>query len=281
MKKRRHKRNVKIVFPSTITSFAMIFGFIAILLASTGHITKACYMVLISQLMDGLDGKVARFTNTASEFGIQYDSLADLVAFGVAPCVIYSHFYLHQQVTDSLFYLLPIMFLTCGAIRLARFNVTASIYGKTHFTGLPIPAAAFALVMGPLFYEWSNNPESLIYQIGLATHFTQEKFFQASIITIILLSLSMISTIKFDTPGTFWIRKFPIKWVNFAVLLGFFSIWIFESFPMFGVSIALYYLISMYARAIYYRLRRIDPANGQPLDESVDYHNDSASDPIT
>lgn len=274
MKKRRHKRNVKIVFPSTITSFAMIFGFIAILLASTGQFSKACYMVLISQLMDGLDGKVARFTNTASEFGIQYDSLSDLVAFGVAPCVIYSHFYLHQQVTDSLFYLLPIMFLTCGAIRLARFNVTASIYGKTHFTGLPIPAAAFALVMGPLFYEWSNNADSLIYKLGWAHHFTKENFFQASVVMIVILSLSMISTIKFDTPGTFWIRKFPVKWINFVVLGAFFSIWIFEAFAMFGVAITFYYLISMYGRAIYYRVRRIDPVHGVPIEGSMDYHDD-------
>ena len=254
--KRNKNRNVKIIFPSTITTFAMIFGFIAILLANNHQFIKAAYMVMIAILMDGLDGKVARFTNTASEFGIQYDSLSDLVAFGVAPCVIYARFYLHEQVNDQVYYLLPIMFLVCGAIRLARFNVTASIYGKTHFTGLPIPAAAFMVVSGPLFFDWANR-YPLFEDWGYSPAISKENMFQISIVVLIALSLSMISTLKFDTPGGFWLRKFKYKPLNYVVLLLCLSINLI-SFALFAVVISLYYLLAMYSRSFYEKVRKTE-----------------------
>ncbi len=252
---KRKKRNVKIIFPSTITTFAMTFGFISILLATDGKIVYASYMIMVAMIMDGLDGKVARYTNTASEFGIQYDSLSDLVAFGVAPCVVYSRFYLYQQVTDTVFYLLPIMFLVCGAIRLARFNVTASIYGKAFFTGLPIPAAAFAVVVSPIFFEWSTQ-QPMLEKWGLLPYLTKENFFRASIVVIIALSLSMISTLRFDTPGSFWLTKFKYKPLNYIVLGAFCSL-LFIHFSVFAVAICLYYLISIYFRAGYNKLYKI------------------------
>ena len=258
VKNKRKKRNVKIIFPSTITTFAMVFGFIGILLATSGveKFTTAGYMVMIAIIMDGLDGKVARFTNTASEFGIQFDSLSDLVAFGVAPCVIYFHFYLHQQVTDQVYYLLPVMYLICGAIRLARFNVTASIYGKSYFTGLPIPAAAFMVVTGPIFYEWCTTVE-VFKTWGWDQYLTKANFFQASIVVIIALSISMISTLRFDTPAGFWFRKFKYKPLNYVVLIFFLSL-NFISFAFFALSISLYYLLSMYLRALYHKIRHTE-----------------------
>ncbi len=250
----RKKRNVKIIFPSTITSFAMTFGFIAILLATNGRIIYASYLIMVALVMDGLDGKVARFTNTASEFGIQYDSLSDVVAFGVAPCVVYSRFYLHEQVSDSVFYLLPIMFMVCGAIRLARFNVTASIYGKSHFTGLPIPAAAFIVVTGPLFYQWAGT-QDYFRDWGLNLYLSKESMFRFSILIIIALSLSMISTVRFDTPGTFWLGKFKYRPANYLVIAAFLAL-NFIDFAVFAMGISLYYLLSMYLRALYYRIHK-------------------------
>ena len=250
----RKKRNVKIIFPSTITTFSMTFGFIAILLATNGKIINASYMIMISMLMDGLDGKVARYTNTASEFGIQYDSLSDLVAFGVAPCVVYSRFYLHEQVSDSVFYLLPIMFMVCGAIRLARFNVTASIYGKKHFTGLPIPAAAFMVVSTPLFYQWAGTLDYFRdWYPGL--FLSKELLFRLSIVLIIALSLSMISTMRFDTPGTFWLGKFKYRPANYLVMAAFLALNLID-FSVFAMGISVYYLLSMYGRALYYRIHK-------------------------
>lgn len=254
---KRHKRNVKIIFPSTITSFSIVIGFVSILLATNGQINKACYLVMICILMDGLDGKVARLTNTASEFGIQYDSLADIIAFGVTPCVIYARFFLHQQDTDQIYYLLPMMFLICGAIRLARFNVTASVYGKSYFTGLPIPAAAFMVVMLPLFHHWGQN-NSLISDLGFEKYFTLESFFQFSMFFIPALAWSMISTLKFDTPGGFWLRKFKIKYINYVVILLFLSL-ILVDFSVYGVAISVYYLLFNYVRGLHERTQRNHP----------------------
>ena len=253
---KRKKRNVKIIFPSTITTFAMIFGFVSILLATNGQILKACYLIMIAMIMDGLDGKVARFTNTASEFGIQYDSLSDLVAFGVAPCVVYSRFYLHQQVTDQVYYLLPIMFLVCGAIRLARFNVTASIYGKSYFTGLPIPAAAFTVASWPIFFSWASTSPT-IEKLGLREYLMEDNLFEFSIIMIIALSLSMISTWRFDTPEGFWFRKFRYKPLNYLVIIAVVSLNLIH-LAIFTMAMWVYYLTSMYARILYDRIRKTE-----------------------
>lgn len=251
---KRHKRNVKIIFPSTITTFSMVIGFVAILLATNGQILRACYLIMVCILMDGLDGKVARLTNTASEFGIQYDSLADLVAFGVTPCVIYARFFLHQQETDQIYYLLPMMFLICGAIRLARFNVTASVYGKSFFTGLPIPAAAFMLAMLPLLHHWGTN-STFITEMGWAGFFARDNYFQYSMFLIAVLGWSMISTLKFDTPAGFWLRRFKIRALNFIVILAFLCL-NFIDFSVFGTAISAYYLIFNFARAFSERVRK-------------------------
>lgn len=259
MVRKRRPRNVKIVFPSTITSFSLVIGFVAILVACDGKVEKACYLLMLSILMDGLDGKVARMTNTASEFGIQYDSMADVVAFGVTPCVIYSRYFLYQQ-KESIFYLLPMMFLVCGAIRLARFNITASIYGKSFFTGLPIPAAAFMVALWPPLLRWVEQtgfPEAW----GLNAYFAKESIFQFSIVLMIVLSWSMISTVKFDTPGGFWLRKFPKRWMNYAVLTAFLLL-NFIHHTVFFLGISAYYLFSMFGRVIFEKIRK----NGDVFD---------------
>jgi len=265
--KQKRPRNVKIIFPSTITTFAMVFGFIAIILATKNQIT-AGYMVMIAIIMDGLDGKVARFTNTASEFGIQYDSLSDLIAFGVAPCVIYYHFYLHQQVTDQVYYLLPIMYLVCGAVRLARFNVTASIYGKSFFTGLPIPAAAFFTVTLPMVYEWSQGV-ALFKSWGWDVYLTKTNFFQASVVVIIAISISMISTLRFDTLTVFWFRKYRYKPLNYAVILACLAMNLI-SFAVFALVISLYYVLSMYGRALIHKIHKTTYEEEEAIEEPVD-----------
>ena len=246
----------------------MVFGFIAIILAASNHIT-AGYLVMIAIIMDGLDGKVARFTNTASEFGIQYDSLSDLVAFGVAPCVIYYHFYLHQQITDQVYYLLPVMYLVCGAVRLARFNVTASIYGKSYFTGLPIPAAAFFTVTLPMVYEWSQTV-AIFKTWGWDIYLNKTNFFQFSVVLIIALSLSMISVLRFDTPTAFWFRRFTYKPLNYIIVASLLAL-NFISFALFALAIGVYYLTAMYGRALYHKIQKttFEDDEGHEGDEDV------------
>ncbi|OPZ21045.1 MAG: CDP-alcohol phosphatidyltransferase [candidate division BRC1 bacterium ADurb.BinA364] len=118
------------------------------------QLEKACWLILFSAVLDLFDGLIARLTHTESKFGLHYDSLSDLVAFGVAPSILMLSFLGHddpQKITT----LACSLYIVCGALRLARFNVQALGQESKTFTGLPIPAAAGALVTFYLaFREW-------------------------------------------------------------------------------------------------------------------------------
>lgn len=140
------KKPAKSVYllPNMLTTISMFLGFLAIVWAAGGRFQAAGLAILVSALMDGLDGKVARLTNTASEFGVQYDSLADLVAFGLAPAFLLWHWQLlhlgRVGIAGAFIY------AACGALRLARFNVGVTTTSKRFFVGLPIPAAGCTMV---------------------------------------------------------------------------------------------------------------------------------------
>lgn len=132
------------LLPNMLTTIGMFLGFLAIVWAASGRFEAAGMAILIAALMDGLDGKVARLTHTSSEFGVQYDSLADLVAFGMAPAFLLWHWqlnYLGRVGVAAAF-----IYTACGALRLARFNVGASTTSKRFFVGLPIPAGGCTVV---------------------------------------------------------------------------------------------------------------------------------------
>ncbi len=129
--------------PNMITCTSMLFGFLCIIWSTQGRFGDACLALLVSALMDGLDGKVARLTHSASEFGVQFDSLADLVAFGLAPSVLVWQWQLHHLGRFGV--AIAFLYAACGALRLARFNVNAHVASKRFFVGLPIPAAACTL----------------------------------------------------------------------------------------------------------------------------------------
>lgn len=131
------------ILPNLFTTASLFAGFMGLVWAANGKMEHCAAAILFSALMDGLDGKVARLTNTSSEFGVQYDSLADLVAFGVTPAFMVYAWNLHafQRMGIAAAFL----FATCGALRLARFNISTSSTPKKFFIGLPIPAAGCAL----------------------------------------------------------------------------------------------------------------------------------------
>jgi CDP-diacylglycerol--serine O-phosphatidyltransferase len=131
------------ILPNLFTTASLFSGFLGILWAADGYYESCAIAIFFSALMDGLDGKVARLTGTSSEFGIQFDSLADLVAFGVAPGFLIFHAYLRAY--DRLGIALAFLFTVCSALRLARFNVQTATANKRFFTGLPTPAAGCAL----------------------------------------------------------------------------------------------------------------------------------------
>ena len=133
------KRGVYIL-PNLVTTGSLFAGFYGIVATMNGNYNLAAWFILISAIFDGLDGKVARLTGTTSRFGVEYDSLADLVAFGVAPGLLMYAWALKPF--GKLGWLAAFLYVVCGALRLARFNVQVDTVESKRFVGLPIPAAA-------------------------------------------------------------------------------------------------------------------------------------------
>lgn len=147
------KRGGALVLPSLFTLSNMAFGFFAILKASDGQFAMAASLIFLGMVMDGLDGKVARLVHGESAFGIEFDSLADFLAFCVAPgYVLYQLLLKDIPVWGAV---VAFFYALCGGLRLARFNVSArdATGSKTHFMGLPTPAGAGVLASFVLLYD--------------------------------------------------------------------------------------------------------------------------------
>ena len=146
------------ILPNLFTSMNMFCGYYAVLAAVNTRYEQAAISILIGAVFDLLDGKIARATHTTSRFGIEYDSLADLITFGLAPSLLMVLWVLEP--IGRLGWLAGFLFAACGALRLARFNTTVEIKDSGSFEGLPIPAAAcmnVAVVM--LFSRLGADPE--------------------------------------------------------------------------------------------------------------------------
>lgn len=138
------------VLPSLITTGGLFAGFYSVIASLRGDFFVAAVAILVANVCDILDGRIARLTHTTSRFGIEYDSLADLVAFGVAPGILVYRWALEPW--GSWGWLAASLYVTCGALRLARFNIQYDSAEKRHFSGLPIPAAAEVIASTVLLY---------------------------------------------------------------------------------------------------------------------------------
>ncbi len=139
------------VLPNLVTTANMFFGFFAIIQAIKGQYLFASYAIVAAAFFDQLDGRVARITNSTSQFGAEYDSLCDLVSFGIAPALLLYLWSLHPF--GRLGWVISFLYAACGALRLARFNVQKNIVEKAYFQGLPIPMAAGIVASCVLFVE--------------------------------------------------------------------------------------------------------------------------------
>lgn len=194
------------LLPNMLTTISMFLGFLAIVWAGNGRFEAAGMAILVSALMDGLDGKVARLTNTASDFGVQYDSLADLVAFGLAPAFLLWHWQLAHLGRAGV--AAAFIYAACGALRLARFNVAAPTAGKRFFVGLPIPAGGCTLV-------------TMVFFAGLIPGHMQSFMPYAALLTAIGTGLLMVSRIRYFSFKEYDIfRAHPVRtMVAFLLLL--------------------------------------------------------------
>jgi CDP-diacylglycerol--serine O-phosphatidyltransferase len=194
------------VIPSLITIIGLFCGFLALISAMKGNFTYAIKCIALSFILDGLDGRVARKLNATSDFGKEIDSLSDIVAFGVAPAVLLYNWGL-SRVADEFGILIAFLFVACGALRLARFNIIQSDSGKKHFDGLPIPAAAATVAVFVL-----AHPEKLVEPLAVGF----------AICLGIFLSGLMVSKIPFISVKNLRItpKNLPFYLTIFSLVVG-------------------------------------------------------------
>lgn len=139
------------VLPNLMTTGNLFCGFFAVIMAIKGNYLYAAYAIVVAAVFDQLDGRLARLTRSTSKFGAEYDSLCDLVSFGMAPGVLLYLWAL--QPFGRLGWVACFLFVACGALRLARFNVQANVVEKNYFQGLPIPMAAGIVASSVLAFQ--------------------------------------------------------------------------------------------------------------------------------
>ena len=199
------KRRGIYVLPNLFTTAALFAGFFAIVQGMQGDFERAAMAIFIAMVLDGLDGRVARLTNTQSAFGAEYDSLSDMVSFGVAPALVMYEWALKDL--GRLGWIAAFIYCAGAALRLARFNTTLEVIDKRFFQGLPSPAAA-ALVAG------------LVWVMLLADVSGYDVRWLACVLTI-FAGLTMISNIRYYSFKDVNLKKSVPFFVIAAIALGF------------------------------------------------------------
>jgi len=191
------------LLPNLLTTGALFAGFYAIVAAINGKFESACEALAIACVLDGLDGRIARLTNTQSEFGVQYDSLSDLVCFGLAPALLVYLWSLSGMAQFGTMWakvgwLVAFLFAACAALRLARFNAQVGVADKQFFQGLASPAAAALLVTG----VWACETEGVV-GAGLEV---------PTLVVTLLSAFLMVSNVRFYSFKT-WPARVPFLWI--------------------------------------------------------------------
>lgn len=207
------------LLPNLFTTGALFAGFYAIVQSMNGKFEHAAVAIFIAMVFDGLDGRVARMTHTQSEFGAQYDSLSDMVSFGVAPSLVVYEWALRGLGKWGWF--AAFIYCVATALRLARFNTNIDIVDKHYFQGLPSPAAA-ALVAGFVWVmlDYGNSGESMRWYAATLTIFA---------------GLSMVSNLPFYSFKDINMRKSVPFLVIFLAALFFLLIFSYPPGVLFGL----------------------------------------------
>ena len=193
------------LLPNLFTTGAMFAGFYAIVAAVDSRYEAAAMAIFVAMILDGMDGRIARMTNTQSDFGVQYDSLSDLAAFGLAPALVIYHWSLSSF--GKIGWLASFLYAAATALRLARFNTQSGIADKRFFQGLPSPPAA-ALIAGLVWvgdtYGLENGRGILIFTFPIT----------------ILAGVLMVSNIRYHSFKQFDFRnKVPFVSILIVVLI--------------------------------------------------------------
>ena len=218
------KSNLIYILPNLFTASSIFVGVISIVEASKGHFILASWLVLLALVFDALDGRVARMTNTTSQFGVEFDSLADIISFGIAPAMLLYFFIGHEFGRFGI--LVSALYVIFGAIRLARFNISTAKTDPNVFIGLPIPTAAVFLSMWVLLFNKYTLQEYSIILLFLALG--------VALLMVSNFRYPSFKKIELDKPMVF---KSMIILVLIASLLYLFSV---EGFAIIILAYTLY-----------------------------------------
>ncbi len=260
-RRRRAMQRSKFALPSSLTLLSVFCGFSSVVMSINAagddpriHFLWAAGLLIAAAIFDGLDGRVARATNTTSEFGVQLDSLADVLSFGMAPAILaYRYGFFQLGLADhQLRYVgwaATFFFLACGALRLARFNVQVGSVDSRFFVGMPVPAGAACIAA--IILCWPGGPTSALYAYLFA-------------LELILVGILMVSVLRFPSfkkeaksqRGRLWSR---VAFAGMLSMLVIFHGWFILSF--FTV-----YILAAVLLSIAWRLgwRGIAPPTAQP-----------------
>lgn len=236
------------ILPNLFTTAALFAGFFSIVQAMNGNYEQSAVAIFVAMVMDGLDGRVARMTRTQSAFGAEYDSLSDMVSFGVAPALVVYVWALKDM--GKLGWIAAFVYCAGAALRLARFNTQLEVADKRYFQGLPSPAAA-ALIAGLV---WVMHD----YQIS-----GHEVRWLAWTVTL-FAGLTMVSNFRYYSGKDINLRK-SVPFVALLLLvLGFILISLDPPQVLFGMF--LLYGLSGY---ILWAVRKLQPKKQPPQDDSA------------
>ncbi len=211
--KRFERQNLRrgiYILPNMFTTMNLFCGFYSIVSSINGNYIHAAWSIIIAMVFDGLDGRIARATNTTSKFGVEYDSMSDLISFGLAPgLMMYLWALKPMESLGRTAWLAAFLFMVCGALRLARFNTQVETSSSDYFMGLPIPAAA------------GMNASTLLLLNKLAIGGRVVHIL--ILIMLYVLSFLMVSSLKYST----FKKPELFKKMNFNVLVAAILIFVF------------------------------------------------------
>ena len=258
-------RRTVVLLPNGFTLANLFFGIFAIVAASRGHFSEAGQWVVFGGIADALDGRVARATRTGSRFGSELDSLVDAISFGLAPALIMYFAVLNRAGWDWIFVFL---FAACACIRLARFNVEQAGRAKTHFHGLPSPAAGMTLAT----YYWFS--QTSLYNETMISDLPWHVMLRYIMLTLSFLMISNVSYAAVPTIGYRSIREVLGSIVVLATLIGVF----FLPKEFFFPALMLYVVFGLAKTVLEGLMERI-PSNGDEDVDEVELHLRGAETP--
>jgi len=232
------KRRGIYLWPNLLTTAALLSGFYSITASMNGEFLQAIYAIFLAALLDGLDGRVARAIGAQSAFGEQYDSLSDLLAFGVAPAILMYSWSLHDLGRIGL--ACCFIYTACAAFRLARFNVQIGVVDKRYFIGIASPLAAILVIT----LIWVSRDYPFVFDIR------DIKVQIAYAIYMVIVAILMISNIKYYS-----FKQMDRKRVPFVVMLPVVLIFaaITYNIPMGILIVSIIYAISGFVTTLFAR----------------------------